>query len=255
MVYLLEFIVAIIAIGLALNARLYYTTTTRQREKGCLSGCFSKTLVYIYSFGFVILALIHPYIGKSYYDYLSIDLSTKLLISVWLSAVVAGYIIESIRPVAFASRKFKSRIKRIFLLTSGVVILFFGIRAAHFFLFSNYAETTNGLLTYPDITSGIAKEKSSDGDRSGVHYYVNIDGEDKHVIDSKWWRSIGWWEEIEYAYNPHATMFVDIFQADRINFTIPGVILLLLSMIPWVLTLSLSWDGIYDFIRLKKRHI
>lgn len=254
MLYLLEFIVAIIAMGLVLSFRLYLTAR-QKREKGCLSGCFSRTLVGIYFFGFFILLIISPFISRSYYDYLSITLSTRILISVWLSAFVGGIVIESIRPTGAISMELKSRIERGFLIAIGVIILFLGILGAHFFLFSDYAEMAKGLLTYPNITSGIVKEKSSDGDRSGVYYYVTIDGDKKHMPDAKWWHSIGWWEEIEYAYNPHdETMFVDIFRSDRINLTIPGVILLLLSMVPWAITLSLSWDGIYDFLSIKFKH-
>ena len=66
--------------------------------------------------------------------------------------------------------------------------------------------------------------------------------------DAKWWTSLEKGDEIQYAYNPHATDVSDIFRPNQITLTVPGIMLIIIGLALWFLTVRWAWEGFVNSI-------
>lgn len=249
MIYLLTLITAIIAIGLILKYRAVLKeqtrpTTVTTRKDGCFSGCFSNALWAVYLLGGFALIFGHAYVLITYYDYLLSSFFFTTLMVIGVFTVFGSFCAELVKPIFFENTS------RIFL-SGWVFILFFGVIIIFMFTLPNITEIISGLLAGPTVTSGIIENKSIATSRAGSSYYVDINEGDNHMVNSNWWHSIERGDEIEYAYNPYATRFVDIFQRDQITLTWAGAALISLWLAFFALIISWSWDGFVHFIKQK----
>ncbi len=248
----LGFIIIICAIGLVLKYRAFIKEQNKfnVQQAGCFSGCVSHTLIWIYLLGSFVLIIGYFSVAKTYYDFLSLDLLMMTLFAVFISAIFGSLFAELIMPVPIIH--FHSRKQQIIYLSCFSIILFFGVLLIFTFLLPSTVETTEGLLNGPNFMSGIVEEKSRSISRSGTSYYIDINGESKHIPDANWWYSLEKGDEIQYIHNPHATTMSNIFQPNQIDLTIPGIILIVINSIFWFLTIWLAWTGITNSINRDK---
>ena len=248
MVFLLGLIIIINAIGLVFNFRAHVKKQNKfaVQQAGCFSGCISQSLMWIYLLGGFTLIIGFLSIAKTYYDFLLLSLLATTLFAAWVSAIFGGLFAELIAPVSII--RFDSRKQQLFYLSFFNITLFFGILLIFIFSLPSAVETIEGLLNGPDFMIGVVEEKSSGISRLGTSYYIDINGEHKHIPNSKWWSSLEIGDEIQYVHNPRATGISAIFQSEQIDLTIPGIILIVINSTFWLLTLRLAWTEIYSFI-------
>ena len=248
MVIFIGLIIAISAIGITLK---YRTLVGQQQvypiqQSGYFSGCLSSMLWGIYLLGFFVLIIGLSHLAKTYYDYLSLDLLMTTLFIVWLFTMSGILLAELIAPAPIFY--YESRKERLFFMSLFNFFSLIWVSLIFFIMLPNAVETYQGILSGPQWKSGIVERKSSGFNRLGTTYYININEEHKHMPDAKWWTSLEKGDEIQYAYNPHATDVSDIFRPNQITLTIPGIMLIIIGLALWFLTVRWAWEGFVNSI-------
>ena len=239
MSYILALFIFLCAFGLILKFRavmkppFFYLPI---QDKGRID---PQTWLIIFLIAPIILMFGQDILANSYYDYLLLDVLLRLLLYVWMAALLGEFMLPGgVLLSIWSNRKERLEAYLIVLFTLLLGGLFY-----HFFMLPDFTEGAQGLISGPQFSSGIVGRLSRESSRGGVSYFVDIDTHTYSVPDGNWWHSLRKGNEIYYAHGPKVSIHPQIFRPDRIAMTIPGLVMIVCTIALWLLTLWVIIDG------------
>jgi hypothetical protein len=241
MIYWLLFLIVFFAIGCIARYRQLVRNVNDPQQYTLPSNQFEQVRQNIiwgfYLFSVFVILFGHQAVANSYFDLLTLEFLFLLLWCIWLTALCGEFLLPGSR-VKFYDEK-SGRLFHYLL----VFLLFIGGVLILSFAPSSLANNIKGLINGPQFATGKVQGQSSSGGRA-VSFYIRLDGESYTMPNSKWWRSLKKGDEIQYAHNPYDTDFApDIFSLEEIEYTVPGIILILLAGFLLLSTVYVAIDG------------
>ena len=238
-IVILFYFYLIVGIGLQLFPLTSYRTTG-QMASGGFGKLYQSTTKPTRIFGavLVIIAVIGSHFANFdthfYYEFLILKISVSGFISICLSAFIGFFSVVPIKHIHGKGFLWFLRVVAIFIL---IFTFFVAI--------PQISEDLKGLISGPQIGTGIVQEKYHDAAVGNVPVgYVKINDNFFRTYNYDWYNGLQADQSIQYAYNPYATYWRPaIFSTNYTGISTLGFITIVGNLFTWSVTLFLATDG------------